>query len=263
MNRILFLSLLFISLFTTKAKCDRFVFNGDTSYIDSKSPLEQYPKIAALQLKLVGFGASCFDCNCFKYEAEWSIINNQLYLTNIYSCPENNKHLKADINSLFDVHDGKVKAVWVTDSLWVPKGKPFAFFDIMIALYKTETLISIINGKIVLINEFNYPDSEESIYAKNESALRNFIYSNINWNKIPDLTGGLKRVFISTLTGTSGKPENIKIVRGTDEAIYNEEAVRVVSMLPWSIFYRHGKVFKENFSFVILFSEENREKYAH
>jgi len=262
MNRILILSLALISFFATKAKCDRFIFNGDTSYIDSKSPLEQYPGIAALQLKLTGFGATCFDCNCFKYNAEWSIINNELYLTNIYGCPGGNQNLKADINSLFNVPDGKVKAVWVTDSLWVPKGKPFAHFDMMVSLYKTETFISVINGKIALIKEYNYPDAEESVYAKNDAALRNFIYSNINWDKIPNLKGEIKRVFISTLTGTSGKPESIEILRGPDEEIYRNEAIRVISMMPWSIFYRHGKVYNENWTFAVVFSEESRKKYA-
>jgi len=246
----------------TKAKCDHLILNGDTSYIEfSQSPLEKYPFIEALRPQLATFHATCYDCGCFKYDAEWSVINNELYLTNIYGCPNSNEHLKADINTLFNVRDGKVKAGWVNDGLWMPKGKPVGVVSVDI-FYQAELYVLIVNGKVEQIKEFNYPDSRETIYARNEKACNEFIYSNINWAKIPDLGEQVKRVNISCETGASGKPENIKVAQSTNETLYNDEAVRVIGLLPWSILYSRGKIYKQPWALRVIFSEENRKKYA-
>lgn len=265
MNKLLpiIISFTLVVFVNTKAKCDHFILNGDTSYIDSKSPLEQCPLMLTLRPKLADYGAGCYDCDCTAYDAEWTIIDGRLYLTNIYSCQYSKARLKADINAFFNVDDGKVEANWVTDTLWVPKGKIIAHHDMMLVFYKAETKIFIVNGIVISIKEFDYPKQEESIYHRDGPALSEFIYSNINWTKIPNLEGQAKKVFISCETGASGKPENVRAVRGVDEKLYKDEAIRVMSMVPWSVFYRHGKVLREGYFLPITFSEENRKKYAH
>jgi len=259
MNRTLLLFLLLISLWQSKAKCEIFIYKGDTVYFHSTSPLEQYPRINALRPKLAGYALSgCFDCEPTPYNAEWTIINNELYLTNIYSASLGTTHLKADLNSLFNVNNGRVKADWVTQSLWIPINKePIAWADIMTPIYSKERLFSFVNGEIKGIAES--PISQESIYMKNQDSLKKFIYTHIDWSKIPDLDRQVKRIFIQLQTGVSAKAENIQLVRGTNEAIYDNEALRIISILPWSVYYRHGKVFNKGWTIAIIFSEANRD----
>jgi hypothetical protein len=77
-------SFILVVFVNTKAKCDRFIFKGDTAYFDVNSPLEQYPGIQELRTKLVGYESEiCFDCHPRPYSAEWTVINNELYLTAI------------------------------------------------------------------------------------------------------------------------------------------------------------------------------------
>lgn len=257
MARSIILSLLFISFFTKEAKCDRFIYKGDTSYIFEKSPLEQYPFVEQLRLPLSGYQSEpCWDCHMLQYDAEWTVINDQLYLTGIYSANYFKTRVKADINKLFNVTDGRVKASWVTTSIWIPIGKAIYWPDIMRGIYRNELLFTIENGKIKKTEKS--PNSVVSIYNTDNEALKKFICTNIDWNKIPDMKSEVKKVFLQFEPGVSGKPENIRVLRGSD-SLYNAEALRVTGILPWSILYLHGKLFREMWTIPVVFSEENRK----
>jgi len=262
MNKLgLLITLLLSALIHTEARCDRFIYKGDTLYFETKSLLEQYPYIEDLRKGLVGYDSGmCYDCYQHPYIAEWTVINDIIYLTGIYS--DSHKNLKANIDSLFNVHDGKVRANWVTDSLWIPHGKPINSGDVMISCYTGELNIFIANGKVTTVKKFNYANAGASIYSRNADSLKYFIATHINWKKIPYLGVETKRVIVNFIAGTE-QSEDVKVVRGPDEPILKEEAVRVVELMPWMILYLHGKPYRQSWTLPVLFSEADRKKYSH
>ena len=250
----LILAIIFLPVF---AKCERFIYKGDTSYFFEKSPLEQYPLIEQLRPQLSGYQSGpCFDCYMRPYDAEWTVIDDYLYLTGIYGADFSKTSMKADINKLFHVIDGKVKATWVTTDIWVPVGKAIYSYDNMQSIYRNELLFTVENGKIIKIEKS--PTSVVSIYDTDNEALRKFICTHIDWNKIPDLKNEVKKIFLQFEHGISGRPENIRVLLGSD-SLYNAETLRVTGILPWSILYLHGKIFRGIWTIPIVFSEANRK----
>ncbi|HEY5326836.1 MAG TPA: hypothetical protein VIJ27_07535 [Mucilaginibacter sp.] len=263
MNKLLTLISILVIQLATKANCQHLILNGDTLSFRSDVPLKQYPNFDILLPQLNNLRSQepirCFDCGPIYWNAEWTAIENELYLTAIYSNYADKPTLKANINRLFNTHGGKIKANWVTTDLWVTKGRIIRWRDI-IPLYKTEMHVFIINGKITTIKEFSYPTNK--LINGNLDSLQNFINSNINWAKIPDLNGRTVRVILTFNTGASGNPENVKVIRPLDEVACCDEAKRVVSLLPWSGDYWHGEVHPGQWSLPVTFSEENRKKYV-
>lgn len=94
-------------------------------------------------------------------------------------------------------------------------------------------------------------------------SLQNFIYSNIDWNKIPDLKDEKIRVIISIQSGETRKPDSITILRGSENEIFNQEALRVVKLIPeWDVYYKLGEVYRMKWTLAIIFDEQRRKKYA-
>ena len=60
-----------------------------------------------------------------------------------------------------------------------------------------------------------------------------------------------------------GKVDKVEIIRKSDNEIFNQEAVRVIKLLPdWDVFFLQGQLDRQWFNMPILFSEGNREKYG-
>ena len=93
--------------------------------------------------------------------------------------------------------------------------------------------------------------------------MQRFIYSNINWKRIPDLKNEKVGVIVSFQSCEIAKPDSVKILRRADNEIFNKEVLRVVKLLPdWDVYYRLGKVYRMRWRLAIIFDEERRRKYA-
>jgi len=242
------------------AKAEIIIINGDTTHFSvKKSSLEQHPDIAAIRKFLVGYETGkCFDCDIADYIAEWTVIGNSLYLTGIYPGNSNRAGEKADINKIFRKGNSRVKADWVNAEFWIPVGKSLRSHDIW-AVYGAELYLVIKNGLIVKRQDLKYPTARR--LEPNE--MQQFIYSGIQWEKIPNLGNEQKRLFITFEAGDSGKPENVVLQRKTDCLSCNEEALRMLSLMPWPADYREGKILPLHYIISIIFSEEQRKKYVH
>jgi len=237
------------------------IINGDTTYfLPRKSALEQHPDIKQIRKFLDGYKTGpCFDCGDIDYDAEWTIIDNSLYLTAIYAAQLSKKEgQKADLNKIFRVNNSRVKADWVNADFWIPVGKPLWSRD-MWSVYGAELLLVIKNGQIEKRQEFKY--TAERRLEPNE--MLKFIYSRIQWGKIPNLGNEQKRLFITFEAGDTGKPQNIFLQRKTDCVSCNEEVLRVLSLMPWPADYHEGKLLPLQYTMPLIFSEEQRKKYAH
>lgn len=248
---------------------DRLIWDGDTiTVFGSSKPslLELRNDIDSLRSGLFREDEAEPDLHCFPaYVAEWAVIENEIYLTNVY-CPNDYTYsIKADLKSVFgdEYEDGKVKATWVTDQIVIPKGKLIHFIEKYLQFYESELVLVFKNGRLIEQKEYN-SKSYKSVFAENQDSLQNFIYSNIDWEKVPDLKYEKVKVYISFSSGEIPKPDRVRIARGSDNEILNQEALRVVNLIPeWNVYHSRGIFYSIDWSVPIIFEEQKRIKYAH
>ena len=238
---------------------------NNKKYALLSNPLESFPQFDLIRGRLFGENPVEISTACVRgYIAEWQIINNHLYLTNIFAC--HNYNIEADLNLLFPdkANNGKIKADWVNDILLVPDGKCIYYGNIgYSSIYETEYELTILNGKLIESKEFDNSKSHVSIFTQKPDSLLKFIDANIQWKNIPDTIMNPIRVILTLTTTDTNKPE-IKILRGSGIKFYDDEAVRVASQIPdWDIYFQRGKVFKMYWSLPVIFSNEKKMKYTH
>ncbi len=245
---------------------DILIWKGDTLTVFS-NPLELRKDINSLRPKLFGIKEAGMNTGCWRgYVAEWEIIEDELYLTNLFSCSYYQDSVKADLKKVFGAayKNGKVKASWVTGELLIPKGRLVHYvhqgYD---SFYAYELVLSFRKGRLVGQKLYNNSMSHKSIYSENPDSLQKFIYATIDWQRVPNLNDKKERVILLIYSGKTTKPDSVRVVRGAENEILTNEAVRVVSMLPdWDVYYKRGKVYPMPWTMPIIFSEEKRKKYA-
>lgn len=241
---------------------DILIYSGDTLSIYS-NPLEQLDNINTLREKLFGDKESYWTTACYrKYQAEWTIIDNQLYLTAIYSCDYNQDKNKADLKTLFGEKflDGKVQANWVTAKILSPQGKQLYYVHSHYeSLYEKEVVYEIVDGQLKGTTTYDNSKSRKSIYSE-DTTLLHFIYTKIDWEKLPNQDKPVK-IFVQISANEQGIVDSVKVMKGFNET-YDSEAIRVVKSIPeWDVFYRRGQHERRSLVVPIVFSEENRLKY--
>lgn len=262
---ILALLLLTISVervFATAQIPDILIYHEDTLSIFA-NPLAQLPGYDSLRTNLFNDHKLHWNTACWRgYQAEWTILDNQLYLTAIYSCDYQQDSLKSDLKQLFGEKftNGKIKADWVTEKILSPQGKELYYVHLgHESLYEKEVIFEIVNGQLKGTTTYDNSKSRTSIYSQDTTLLK-FIYSNIQWEKLPKQD---KPVIVRLLISGNeqGKIDSVKIIRGFDKT-YDKEALRIVKSIPeWDVFYRHGQFERRPLFLPIVFSEENRMKY--
>jgi len=104
--------------------------------------------------------------------------------------------------------------------------------------------------------------SRQSTYSQNARKLLNFIYTNIDWDKLPKQQMPI-RVITRFSANEDGKIDEVEIMRKSDNEIFNQEAVRVIKSIPdWDVIFLRGRPYRQWFSMAIIFSKENRKKYG-
>lgn len=205
----------------------------------------------------------CSSTGCNRgYVAEWEIIENQLYLINIFNVSPYCEVKEADLKKVFGKKciNGKVRAYWFTDRVIAEKGTPlYITFDNFISPYETE--FNFFKGHLTEIKYYDNSKSIISVYYKNDKLRRNFINNSINWSSIPELGDKQIRVEVLFFTNENGKIDSASVNKN-DNKVLDDEAIRVIKSLPeWNIYYSEGKFLRSRFRLIIDFSEELRKKY--
>lgn len=200
--------------------------------------------------------------NCLKnYKAEWQIIENKLYLSNIYSFNYETDNIKSNLKDLFpeQYKNGMVIAEWFTGELFIPKGKsiwPGRRKEYQI--FESEWKITISKG-IVLKKTLKNDNYYQSIYSKESDSLRNFIIKHFEWKSIPVLTNEKEKVYASIKAGKNKNDFTISVK--SRNKYLSKEITRILQNLPeFDYYYRHGKVFKIGYTIPIIFNENMRPK---
>lgn len=235
-------------------------------------PLDLWKEFDLTSEFLFGVKEKGYSTSCGRgYQAEWKIIDNELYLIAIYSCnyfykDDHEDSLKADLFRLFPekYKNGIVKADWVSGDFWLSQGKTI-YYDHARGgyVFEKEIRLTFDDGIIVDIQEYNNLEkSKISIYTEDPEVLQKFIYSNINWDVIPELKDSTIKVMLSFVIRQPGKIQEVRIEIGAGPP-FDNEAKRVISLIPeWTIYYTQGKYVAQYWNIPVVFSEENRKKYG-
>lgn len=261
---LLLLVIPFVNTFSTAQVGDRLIYKGDTLILYS-NPLETFLYKFATRPKLFDENYECISTACWRgYQAQWEIIDNQLYLTAIYSCCYYEDSIKADLKSLFETRyvDGKVRADWVTGRLIAVRGGLLYYIhDGFESVYEKEFVLQVNEGQVVETEIHDNSKSKQSAYSQDDKLLYQFIYSNIKWDDLPPLNDYKIRVLVQFSANENGIIDSVKVVRGYNNVLDNE-AVRVIKAIPeWDVYYRRGKHKRVKWTLPIIFSEENRKEY--
>ncbi len=241
--------------YSTNQVKDILYWNNDTLYLYS-SPLELLGGIYPLQdensLEIVA-------SDCWRgYFAEWKIIDNKLFLLNIHQC-----HTNKNLNKKFErVHNlkfvnGKILADWVNGSFWcgnnlVPEK------TLYISIYEEEYSLTFNKGILKNASEFHFKDCE---FDNNEN-LNEFIFSNINWEKLPKLNNDTFidiRLYIET--DEMGNISAIEIEYSNNNK-FNLEVIKAIKKLPClSVYYHEGEFWDIGKSIQIIINQKNLKKY--
>jgi len=265
-----------IKLLGTAQIPDLIIYKGDTLSLDAR-PLDFYPNLELINTKSLFNNkiGTCCTCCWRGYIAVWEIIDNKLYLTKIknYCYLSYTKNMEsynnvgigidsigsefADLKTLFPdrYENGKVRADWVNGKLISPQGKLlFYIHDGSGGIHEKELEFTVENGVLIQTELLDNSKTKKSEYSKNENLLREFIYSNINYENLPKSDTIKRRVTVSIIsTDDNGRIDSVNIIRGVNE-LYDKEAIRVIKSIPeWDVIYRHGKRMNQIWSIPIIF----------
>lgn len=261
----------FAGAYATPQVPSTLIYKGDTISIYLNVLPKEFYKTdikffeSVLAVNLFGDKEVCWTTACGDgYLTRWEISEDQLYLTGIYSCCFFKDSIKADLTSLFHekVVNGKVKADWVTLKN-VQGGKKVILWNNDTQVFEHGFEFEFLDGKLLEIKTFDNSKSKKSAYSASEIKLFEFIYSSIEWCKLP-LQEERITVFVRFSANNNGKIDEVEVVRKSDIEIFNQEAVRVIKAIPdWDVIYVNGQFNRQLFSMPIIFSVENREKYGN
>lgn len=250
--------------FATSQIPDRIIYNGDTLYTYS-NPLELLYDNDSIRPNFFVEKQGCISSDCCRgYQAEWTIKDNQLFLTGIYSCCFRDDNIKADLHQLFGEKyiNGKVKADWVNGNIIASGGKfLFHFYMDQKSIYEMDIKFQFQEGLLIKSTKYDNSKSHLSEYSIDHMKLVKFIYSNINWNTLPNLFQKKITVFVRFSSNENGIIDSVNILR-SDDNNFNDEAIKVIKSIPeWDVIYSLGKHERKPFILPIAFSEENRNRY--
>ncbi|MBP1645499.1 MAG: hypothetical protein H6Q16_1074 [Bacteroidetes bacterium] len=265
-----------IEVVATPQISDKLIYKGDTlnvyfnlseefykiDTVINDTPIYNY---SVLNVNLFGKKISCGTTACWRgYRSIWEIIDNQIYLIGIYSCCYYDDSIKADLNYLFKDKciNGKVKATWINGNFICGKGERLIYDHDMYSggVYEYDMEINLEKGKLIDTKLYNNTKSKQSDYPQNSIKMLNHIYSNINWDILPQEDTTI-RIFLEFSGNEYGIIDEVKILKGFNET-YNQEAIRVIKTIPeWDIYYIKGEFKRKVWMMPIIFSKENRNKY--
>ncbi len=247
--------------FATGQAGDILIFKGDTLTLFS-NPLEQYFDIKS-ERTLNGKKLERTSTACYRgYRATWKVTNDSLFLIKVQKGCYSETPEYFDLKSEFGSE--RVFAEWFTGKTLVPKGKRIHYVHSAYeSFYEKELILAFTGGLLSAQTEYDNSKSYKSVFSENQDSLQKFIYTNINWNNIPNLKDASLKVFITLQSSETLKPDSIQIIRASENELINKEAIRVLELLPeWDVYYRQGKVYRMKQTIPVVFNEKKRKKYA-
>lgn len=224
--------------YATKQISDYLIYNNDTLYL-YESPLEKIDRITFKIQKMdsiISISSGCWR----GFYAEWRIIDNILYLANVYDCKDNkliNHKIEKILKRKFN--NGLIKADWVNGYYWAGKDFVDNLMSIYLSVYKHEIRFEIKNGKLINNKEFNYIQCD--IHDKEK--ITDFVIKNIDWVSMPLLERESINISTELSLNQEGKILDIKIIKSNNQR-YNNQVISILKQLPcMTVYFREGIIY--------------------
>ena len=247
------------SAYATAQNPDRLIVKGDTMLLHAL-PLGQWIEQNNFDRPLFPDSLSIFNTGCWRgYVAYWEIVDNQLYLSNIY----NEDHsAKVNLDSLFTgkVHNGRVHADWFSDTVTAYKGKCVYYVHAgFSSIYEHEFEYVFDNGKLINSAYFDNSMSTRGDATMYRNAMKDTINSLIDWANLPIIESQIK-VVLTVEVNKLGNVDSVLRVRG-DYDVFNQEAIRVSGLLKgwFPVIYKRGELLRNPYNLIFLFTPEEQQ----
>jgi hypothetical protein len=206
------------------------------------------------------------------YIAEWTILNGKIYLSNIYACHDHK--IKIDLKRVFgkELKENMLFANWITGKLYVPNGKCIEYVNLDYnSIYETETAIEFKDGVLITSKTYNNYIAKKSKFFSDSNNYLEFVYSQVNWGKLPDLKNKHILVSICIQPNRDGQIDSLlsdytylldssKLITDKNN-IFIKEAIRIARRIPeWDVVYQRDTIVRMCIG--LLFDEDNKRKYA-
>ena len=195
------------------------------------------------------------------YVGLWRIEDGRLMLVDVYAFGGKTQSIK---NFIFMNQKEDVFADWFSGDLSIGKGKMIRYhhngYD---RSFEQEIVVTVRAGNIE--NEKEYKNGvrpDDKGFTRNIDKIIDEIYARINWQNLPKLSYN-KRVFTSLILDNGRLMADTVIDKQNIEEIYKTEIKRVIAGFPAvQVFYSRGEPLREGYSVAIIFSKQNRRKFA-
>ena len=279
-NKFLIISLIFGLLSVdrvsaTEQMSDRLIIDGELFALVAyygPYPLESY-QVKFSPKMLFGESATCVASTCWRgYVATWSIENDSLFLQEIknycYDWSEDDVGTEyADLSQLFSgkYRNGRVFAEWVIQDLFSPRGKEYFYLSKPhlskppSLSYEEEVYYVIKNGILQEIKHYNH----SPYFRLEEDEFINEVYNRIDWSQILDLGDKKIQVTASFSANTNGIVDSVKIINGDElDVLYQQVVLNAIRGIGgFGVCLVKGRPIRDRYSFSVLLSSENRDKY--
>lgn len=233
------------------------LYHGQDTLFLYDSPLEQVDSITAKIFELkktIDYSSACWR----GFRAEWKIIDNNLYLSNVYEC-----HSDKKINRIIEkilgrkFENGLLKADWVNGDFW--EGKDYVPEQTLyITVYKHEYKYDFTNGFLKSSKQIDYLPCEYS----DKEQLTEFVIQHLDLTKLPDLDSISIRLSAYIQSDKTGEIVNIKIESSTDSK-YNDIIKNALLELPCvPVYFNRGKFWEVGETVYLKINGENIRKYV-
>ncbi|MGO3164029.1 MAG: hypothetical protein ACTIJ2_12435 [Sphingobacteriaceae bacterium] len=248
-----------LSTYATEQAPDRLVINGDTMLLHAL-PLEQWKKQNDWEGLLFSDSLRSVSTGCWRgYIAYWEVIDNRLYLTNIYN---EDSSAKLSLDTLFvgKVYDGRVYADWFSDTVTAYQGKLLYSMHMgFSSIHEDE--FEYVFEKGVLINSASFDNSlsRNTFQIMNEVKLTSIIDSLIDWTTLPPIEENI-RVTLLVEADKQGRVDSVLTMRGHSD-IFNDEALRVAHLLTQlPVIYKRGEFLRQPFVLHFIFTRKKQQQ---
>ena len=234
------------------------IFFGKDTLIFHDSPLDKFEGISDKILRLRN-DEYVVSSDCWKgFRAEWRIIDDVLYLSNVFDC-----HSEKQLNPLIEeilrtkFTDGLIKADFVDGVYWAGKNQVYeqSFYT---PIFKQEMKFVINKGRVVNSTKIESIPCEYS----EEGDLKNFILKNLNHNEMNDLKGESITISANLKSDRAGRVREVKIEHSTHSESNGlfKEAIMKLPCRP--VYFNKGEYWSSEESIYFSFKTKELKEYV-
>ncbi|RRN77965.1 hypothetical protein EIM50_16925 [Pseudoxanthomonas sp. SGD-10] len=211
-----------LNIYATTQVGDIINYKGK-QYVLYSLPLQQHPDFKDLNEMIMSKVGKQATTAC-AYQAEWEVIDDLVYLISIKSCGSANESIQLNLAALFgeSFKDGRVKANWINDKLFVQQGEVLHYSGGFGSIYQWELELTVVNGEISANRQLDNTYMSKSVFTKDPDSVKNFVHKHIRWNEVPDLKD--KQIRVNLLLQTTGTTRPVVSLLNNKDDFYSKES---------------------------------------